>query len=116
MLDVVLYCTDNGIVICTFPPHRTHQLQPLVVAMMGPFTMKVAQKHNSWLLNNAGQKISTNSLPGIIRDAFDLSFTQGNITAGFKETGVWLLDTTVFIDEDFESSAMTDLSSFCEEK
>jgi len=76
--------------------------------MMGPFTMKVAQKHNSWLLNNAGQKISTNNLPGIIRDDFDLSLTQGNITAGFKETGVWPLDTTVFIDEDFESSAMTD--------
>jgi len=70
--------------------------------MMGPFTTKVAQKQNSWLLNNAGQEISINNLHGIIRDAFDLSFTQGNIRAGFKETGVWPLDTTVFTDEDFE--------------
>jgi hypothetical protein len=76
--------------------------------MMGPFTTKVAQKQNSWLLNNAGQKISVHKLPGVIRDVFDLSCTRGNITAGFKETGVWLLDTTVCTDEDFESSAMTD--------
>jgi len=65
-------------------------------------------KQNSLLLNKAGQKISIHNLPGIIRDAFDLSFTQGNITAGFKETGVWPVDTTVFTDEDFESSALID--------
>jgi hypothetical protein len=76
--------------------------------MIGPLTTKVAQKQNSRLLNNAGQKISIHSLPGIIRDASDLSCTQGNLTAGFKEIGVWPLDTTVFTDEDFESSTMTE--------
>jgi hypothetical protein len=44
----------------------------------------------------------------IIRDAFDLSVTQANITAGFKKTGVWPFDATVFTDVDFESSAVTD--------
>ncbi|MFP3020490.1 MAG: hypothetical protein ACEY3F_04015, partial [Wolbachia sp.] len=28
-LDAVLYCRQNGIVLCTFPPHCTHRLQPL---------------------------------------------------------------------------------------
>jgi len=76
--------------------------------MIGPFTTKVAQKQNSWLINNAGQKISIHNLPGISRDAFDLSCARGNITAGLKETGVWPLDTTVCTDEDFEISAMTE--------
>jgi hypothetical protein len=107
-LDAILYCTENGIAMCTFPLHWTHQLQPLDVAMMGPFRTKLAQKQNSWLLNNAGQKFLIHNLPGIIRDVIDLSCTWGNIAAGLKETGVWPLDTTVCTDEDYKSSAMTD--------
>jgi hypothetical protein len=40
--DAVLYCRENGIVMCTFPPHCTQQLQPLDVAVTGPFKTKVA--------------------------------------------------------------------------
>ena len=104
----MLYCRENGTVMCTFPPHCTYQLQPLDKSVMGPFKIKLAQKQNSWLLGNPGKTVSIHSLPSIIRDAFDLSFTQANITASFKTTGVWPFDTTVFTDEDFENSAMTD--------
>jgi len=79
--------------------------------VIGPFTTKVAQKQNSWLLNNTRQKISIHNLPGISRDAFDHSCSRGNITAGFKEMGVWPFDTTLCTDEDFESFAMTEWSA-----
>jgi hypothetical protein len=42
-LDAILYCRQNGVVICTFPPHFTHRLQPLDVVVMGPFKTKEAQ-------------------------------------------------------------------------
>jgi hypothetical protein len=59
-------------------------------------------------LSNPGKTVSIHNLRGIIRDAFDLSFIRANITASFKKTGIWCFDTTVFTDEDFESSAVTD--------
>lgn len=107
-LDAVLYCRQNGIVLCTFPPHCTHRLQPLDVSVMGPFKTKLAQKQNSWLISNPGKTISVLQLPGIVKDAFELSFTRSNITAGFKKSGIWPFDVTVFTDEDFDSSAVTD--------
>lgn len=36
-LDAINYCRDNGLVAVTFPPHCTHRLQPLDVAVNGPF-------------------------------------------------------------------------------
>ncbi|GFG32344.1 hypothetical protein Cfor_11884, partial [Coptotermes formosanus] len=62
-LDEIIYCTEDGTVMCTFPPHCTHLLQPLDVAVMGPFKKKVAQKQNSWLLSNPGKTISIHNLP-----------------------------------------------------
>jgi hypothetical protein len=41
--DAILYCRQNDVVTCTFPPQRTHRLQPLDVGAMGPFKTKVAQ-------------------------------------------------------------------------
>jgi hypothetical protein len=63
---------------------------------------------SDWAIQNAsgtktnpGRIISIQNLPRIIRYASGLTFTQANITASFKKTGVWPPDTTVFIDEDF---------------
>jgi len=41
--DAILYCRQNGVVTCTFPPQCTHRLQPLDVEAMGPFKTKVAE-------------------------------------------------------------------------
>ena len=35
-LETVEFCRENGIVIVTFPPHCSHKLQPLDVAVYGP--------------------------------------------------------------------------------
>jgi len=59
-------------------------------------------------LSKPGGTISIHNLNGIMRDAFDLPFTEANKTAIFKKTGVWPFDTTEFIDDDFESSAVTE--------
>lgn len=58
-LDTILYCRENGIVLCTFLPHCIYRLQPLDVAVMGTFKTKLAQKQNSWLINNPGDNFYT---------------------------------------------------------
>jgi len=42
-LEAMVYCREKGVVICTFPPQCTHQLQPLDVGVMGPFKTKVTE-------------------------------------------------------------------------
>ena len=63
-LDAILYCRVNGTVMCTFPPHCTHPLQPLDVAVRGPFKTKGAKKQSSWLLTNPG-KDNVNTQPSL---------------------------------------------------
>jgi hypothetical protein len=106
-LDGIMYSRDNGIVLCTFPPHCTHKLQPLDVGVLGPFKTKLAQKQQSWLWSNPGKTITIHNLPGIIREAFDNSFTRTNITGAFKKTGIWPFDISVFTEEDFQCSTVT---------
>ena len=36
-LDAIVYCRENRIELLTFSPHTSHQLQPLDVAVFGPF-------------------------------------------------------------------------------
>ena len=46
-LDSILYARENGITLVTFPPHCSHQLQPLDVGVLGPFKGKLCAWHNT---------------------------------------------------------------------
>ncbi|KAJ8894493.1 hypothetical protein PR048_007147 [Dryococelus australis] len=52
-----------------------------------------------------GQAVSAER--GICKEAFNMSVSRKNIS-GFENAGIWLFSTSVFGDEDFECSAVTD--------
>lgn len=110
-LDAILYSRDSGIIMCTFPPHCTHRLRPLDVAVLGPFKTKLAQIQNDWLLSNPGSTISIPRLPGLIKSAFDLTFTRSNILSAFKKTGIWPFYSTVFDEEFTQASILSETSA-----
>ena len=107
-LDAINFCRENGIELLTFPPHCTHRMQPLDVAVIGPFKTALAVKQNEWMINHPGQPITIHHLTRIAKDAFDLTFTRKNILSGFQKPGIWPFSTTAFNDSDFEQSAVTD--------
>lgn len=47
-------------------------------------------------------------LPGIVKVAFPLAFTQKNIINSFKKAGIWPCNEDVFQDSDFAPSFVTD--------
>lgn len=52
--------------------------------------------------------MSIYEIPGIVKYAFPLAATPTNICNAFKKAGIWPYDSTVFTDEDFAPSFVTD--------
>lgn len=47
-------------------------------------------------------------LPGIVREAFQLSFTPNNIINSFRKSGIWPCNESIFADTDFSPPFVTD--------
>lgn len=45
-IDAINFSRENGITLLIFPPHCTHKLQPLDVAINSPFKAKLAVAQN----------------------------------------------------------------------
>lgn len=87
-LDVIIYCKENGIILLTFPPHTSHRLQPLDVAVFSPFKNHLKLAFNNWITENPGKTISIYDIAKLSATAFDEAFSRKNILAGFKKTGI----------------------------
>ena len=76
-----------GVVILTFPPHTSHRLQPLDLAVYFPFKAYYNQGVEAWLINNPGKTVDIYSVAEIVGQAYPQAFTTSNITSGFKKIG-----------------------------
>ncbi|XP_023942774.1 uncharacterized protein LOC112049208 [Bicyclus anynana] len=99
---------ENGVVMLSFPPHCSHKLQPLDVAVYGPFKRYVSSAQDAWMRNNAGKTMTIYDIPGIVRTALPLALTQNNIMSGFEKTGIFPYNENKFDDADFAPSYVTD--------
>ena len=55
-----------------------------------------------------GQTVSIYDIPQICPQAWDRAATPTNVKSGFRCTGIWPFDKTIFTDEDYLSSQVTD--------
>lgn len=67
---VLNLCKENGVIMVSFPPHYSHRLQPLDVAVFGPFKKCCSSGISAWLVNNPGKTLTIFDLPQIIKQAF----------------------------------------------
>lgn len=106
-LEAILYCRENGIELLTFPPHTSHRLQPLDVAVFGAFKANVKSAMNDWMMNNPGKRLTIYDIPEISNFAYKASFTIKNILSGFKSAGIWPINHNIFDENDFLPSQVT---------
>lgn len=92
----------------SFPPHCTHNSQPLDVGVNGPFKTYCAKAQENWLRNNPGKTMSIYEIPGIVKHAWPLAATPNNIMNAFKKAGISPYSPDIFTDEDFAPSFVTD--------
>jgi len=109
-LEVLNFAKDNHITLLSFPPHCSHQLQPLDKAVYGPFKSFINAASDNWMRkpHNAGKSMSIHVIPSLVSYAFPKAFTTANITSGFKATGIWPFDRHIFPPETFLPSSVTD--------
>lgn len=107
-INTLDFCKENGITLLSFPPHCSHKLQPLDRSVFGPLKKAINSACDAWMRTNAGKTMTIYDIPGIIRTATPLAFTQDNIQAGFSKTGIYPYNRNTFREIDFAPSFVTD--------
>lgn len=106
-LSVVEFA-KNHLIILIFPPHCSHRLQPLDVAVYGPYKSRYKIAMNEWMLSNPGVTVTIYNVGQFVKEAFFKTFTPHNLTQGFIKTGIHPLNSNIFSDEEFLPSYVTD--------
>ena len=100
-LEVIEMARKNGLSIITFPPHTSHKLQPLDVAVYGPLKCHYKKAVDEWNLTHPGKRITIYDLPECFSRAFYRALSFQNIVSGFRKTGIWPVNFETFTADDF---------------
>ena len=107
-IEVLDYAKQSGVIMLSFPPHCSHRLQPLDVAVFGPLKKKVSQSQSNWLRSNPGKRVTIYEIAETLSNPWMEAFTMSNIISGFAKTGIYPYNNDIFSDADFMPSDVTD--------
>ena len=84
------YCDQNKILLCIFPPHSTHTLQPLDVVMFKPLSTAYSKELSNYLHNSQGLlSVKKGDFFPLFWRAWVSSFRKNSIQKSFTATGIW---------------------------
>lgn len=71
-LKAITFAKENHIVMPSFPPHCSHELQPLDKSVYGPFKSYINQASDNWMRQpeNARKAMSVYTIPQLVSYAF----------------------------------------------
>lgn len=110
-IKVLDYAYENNVVLLTVPPHTTHKLQPLDVAVYGPFGKYFQYAIDKWQKAHPSQHVSFFDIGEIFCESYLKAATPANAISGFKKTGIADSDIDVFTDADFLPSQVTEIEA-----
>ena len=89
----------NDIHILSLPPHTTHVLQPLDRAVFGPFSTAFNAECSNFISENVLNTVNKWSFHGLVKLAWEKSFTIHNIQSTFRVCGIYPFDRSVVVKE-----------------
>lgn len=102
--DMLQVASDNDIILLCLPSHTTSALQPLDVAVFGPFKTYFNHETNQFMRANPNKKISRYNAGTLIRNAWIRATTPANALAGFRRSGIYPLNPNALPDSVFTIS------------
>ncbi|CAG7716167.1 unnamed protein product [Allacma fusca] len=102
--EAVHVCIDNDISLLSLPPHCSHKMQPLDVAVFKGLKSSLKTVQHLWLSRHAPEVITEKILPRIFAEAYELSAKKSNAISGFKAAGIVPFNSNIFPPEEFAPS------------
>ncbi|XP_065671420.1 uncharacterized protein LOC136089375 [Hydra vulgaris] len=106
-INFIDLASDNGVIVLTIPPHTSHKLQPLDIAVYGPFKCHYNREIDSWLVSHPGKTVSIYDIAEISGKAWAKVSMPANIISGFSASGISPFQPDRWKDEDFFLSQVT---------
>lgn len=105
--DFEVFCKENNILTLCMPPHSSHILQPLDVACFAPLKRAYGGEIEKLMRAHITHISKADFLPAFSA-AFQATFTESNIKAGFRAAGLVPLSPESVISKlDIKSSTPT---------
>ena len=84
------FCEQHGIVPGFLPPHSTHHLQPLDVAIFSPLATAYSNEIDTIIQSNFGfNRITKRNFWPLFKSAWETALTVSNIQSAFDATSIW---------------------------
>ena len=111
-MDFIDYCDQNKILLAIFPPHATHILQPLDVALFKPLSTASSNELSSFMDQCRGLLpiTKTHFFPLFWR-AWEASFKESTILRAFEVTGLSPFDPEIILQKFRTMAAESDSES-----
>ena len=94
--DTIRLAAQGKVIIFALPPNTTHLTQPLDKGCFGPLKMAWQNVCHKYVADNPGKVVTKYQFSPLFKQAWMQSMTVGNITGGFKVTGVYPLNRSTF--------------------
>ena len=99
-LAFIHYCDQNRILLNILPPHSTHRLQPLNVAIFSPLATAYSNQINNFIQSSRGfGRITKRVFWSLFRNAWTTALIFPNIRAGFSTTGIHLFQPNKILQQ-----------------
>ena len=108
-LDVIDLARKNHVHMIVLPPHCTHRMQPLDVAVMGPLSTYYSKEVEKYIFNHPGRAITQFQVGELFGNAYLKASTPVNALSGFKKCGIVPFNDEVFVEQDFLAATVTDV-------
>ena len=112
------WCEKNRVLVAVYPPHSTHRLQPLDLALFSPLANYYQQELDIWIYETQGLSgMSKRRFWSLFWPAWLKAFTPTIVESAWKQAGLQPLDAEVVLRQlklDTGSRPSTNSSRFTE--
>lgn len=98
------FATKNNIIFLSIPPHTSHKLQPLDVAVYGPIKKYFEIEVNTFQKQHPGRIINQYDIAKLFTGAYLKGATPANAISGFRASGIYPFNSHIIGDEHYAPS------------